>query len=62
MELNWQLRQPARKATHDHLFYYSDEAWLQFTGFLGARVERFQYIPGLVENLMITNIPGAKDR
>lgn len=35
------------------LNYFSDEAWLQFSGFAGAQIDRFDYIPGLVTNTVI---------
>lgn len=57
MQFRWQTRSDSRRAADDHLFYYSDEAWLQMSGFRDARAERFSYVPGLIQNLLITNIP-----
>lgn len=52
--LFWQLR-PVRKLVE--LNYFADMAWLKFTGFAGARVTRFGYIPGLITNLIIAGSP-----
>lgn len=44
------------------LNYFSDEAWLQFKGFEGAEIDRFDYIPGLVTNTVIWRFdPGASE-
>jgi SAM-dependent methyltransferase len=49
----WQIRAHGRKAAIDYaLNFFSDEAWLQFKGFRGARLSRFWYLPG-IQNLMI---------
>jgi hypothetical protein len=40
----------------DALFYYCDEAWLQFSGFQDRTSHRFSYVPGLISNLVLTNI------
>ena len=49
----WQLRDTAKKPRYAfELNYFSDEAWLQFPGFVNARVHRYWYAPG-VQNLMI---------
>jgi len=49
----WQLRGQHRKpACQYELNYFSDEAWLQFPGFVGASTTRYWHAPG-VQNLMI---------
>ena len=35
------------------LNYFSDEAWLQFSGFQGANIERLNYFPPLISNTII---------
>ena len=57
VQWNWQLKDPKHKVPDANLFYYSDEAWLQFSGFLNGSTHRIAYIPGLINNLVITNIP-----
>jgi SAM-dependent methyltransferase len=49
MRLFYPLRRGGYKGT---LNYMSDETWLRFEGFHGARTERFRYLP-LIKNLMI---------
>lgn len=56
IQFNWQKRAPGHKMNDSNLFYYSDEAWLQFTGFSSGTTHRFSYIPGLINNLVITNV------
>jgi ubiquinone/menaquinone biosynthesis C-methylase UbiE len=54
--LFWQLRDRNKKPPHSQgsLNYFSDEAWLQFQGFLDARTERFSYLPfSFVKQLLI---------
>lgn len=49
----WQLRgQHTKPRCAYPLNYFSDEAWLQFPGFTAARTERYWYLPGM-QNLMI---------
>jgi len=38
------------------LYYYSDEAWLQFEGFKDAKLKRFYHLPPLITNLLIYKI------
>lgn len=52
LSLFWQIRDHNKKAGRNTLNYFSDEAWLQFDGFAGAKVQRFSYLPG-ISNLMI---------
>lgn len=52
----WQLRPRGRKRNYNHLNYYSDDAWLQFGGFSGAKITRFGYIPLLIENSIIYRV------
>lgn len=52
LSLFWQIRDHNKKVGRSTLNYYSDEAWLQFDGFSGAKVQRFFYLPG-ISNLMI---------
>jgi ubiquinone/menaquinone biosynthesis C-methylase UbiE len=49
----WQLRGHYRKLPFDALNYFSDDAWLQFGGFRGAKTRRLWYLPGLIHNLCI---------
>lgn len=50
----WQMRgQFAKKPCAFELNYFSDEAWLQFPGFIGANTRRYWHVPG-IQNLMIT--------
>jgi ubiquinone/menaquinone biosynthesis C-methylase UbiE len=49
----WQLRATYKKKKYNALNYFSDEAWLQFGGFSGAKITRFAYIPGLIKNTII---------
>ncbi|MEZ5453514.1 MAG: class I SAM-dependent methyltransferase [Thiothrix sp.] len=49
----WQLRgQHTKPPCAFELNYFSDEAWLQFPGFLDAVTKRYWHVPG-VQNLMI---------
>lgn len=53
-QILWHLRQPGTKKTFSHpLLYMSEESWLAFQGFSGARCVRFAHIPLLVANLAI---------
>jgi ubiquinone/menaquinone biosynthesis C-methylase UbiE len=49
----WQLRAMNKKKKYSALNYFSDEAWLQFGGFSGAKITRFAYIPLLIKNTII---------
>lgn len=49
----WQLKPCGKKKGHGSLNYFSDDAWLKFEGFEGAKVARHQYIPLLVTNTII---------
>jgi SAM-dependent methyltransferase len=53
VEFFWQLRSMNKKKVFPLLNYFSDEAWLQFTGFSDAEITRFAYIPGLIKNTII---------
>ena len=53
----WQLRAKNKKKKYDFLNYFSDETWLKFTGFSGAEITRFTYIPGLIKNTIIFKNP-----
>lgn len=53
MKIRWQLRDHNKKDHSQCLNYYSDEAWLQFEGFIGANTNRFDFIPGLIGNLFV---------
>jgi SAM-dependent methyltransferase len=49
----WQNRDRNRKPRCEYdLNYFSDEAWVQFPGFEGAKTQRYWHAPG-VQNLMI---------
>jgi ubiquinone/menaquinone biosynthesis C-methylase UbiE len=49
----WQLRDRRTKPQCAYeLNYFSDEAWLQFPGFIGATTQRYWHAPG-VQNLII---------
>jgi hypothetical protein len=49
----WQLRgRHSKEQCAYPLNYFSDEAWLQFTGFTGASTNRYWHVPG-IQNLMI---------
>lgn len=49
----WHTRDHYKKAEINYpLNFFSDEAWLQFEGFKGARTARFWYMPA-IQNLMI---------
>jgi len=50
----WQLR-PVKRI--EQLNYFSDMAWLKFSGFRAATITRFDYLPGLITNLAISG-PG----
>jgi ubiquinone/menaquinone biosynthesis C-methylase UbiE len=50
----WQLRDYYKKDQRDYkLNYFSDESWLAFNGFKGAKIKRISYIPFFVKNLII---------
>jgi ubiquinone/menaquinone biosynthesis C-methylase UbiE len=50
----WQLRAMNKKKNPGYpINYFSDEAWLQFTGFCDAEIKRFAYIPGFIKNTII---------
>ena len=51
--LLWQLRSKQRKKSYNFLNYYSDEAWLQFSGFSQAKTMRFFHFPFFISNLVI---------
>ena len=51
----WQLRSKLKKS-YKSLYYYSDEAWLQFEGFRDAKLKRFYHLPPLITNLLIYKI------
>ncbi len=53
----WQLQDKNKKNHYSNLNYYSDEAWLQFQGFNKSKTQRFKFIPLLINNLIICNIP-----
>ena len=55
-EFFWQLKDRNKKNHHPSLNYYSDDAWMQFEGFLGARTTRFSYLPLLKKDLWIYNL------
>ncbi len=50
LKFGWPL-QPARERID--INYLSDQAWLKFKGFDQARTYRFDYVPGLITNLLI---------
>jgi ubiquinone/menaquinone biosynthesis C-methylase UbiE len=52
----WQLRAIHSKKKYDALNFYSDETLLKFKGFSGAKITRFDYIPGLIKNTIIYKI------
>jgi ubiquinone/menaquinone biosynthesis C-methylase UbiE len=53
----WQLRDYNKKDKRDYkLNYFSDESWLAFKGFRGAKIMRFSYIPFFIKNLFIYNL------
>lgn len=53
----WQLRDHVRKPLYPGtLLYLSDEAWLAFEGFAGARSVHFAHVPLVVTNLAIYKI------
>jgi ubiquinone/menaquinone biosynthesis C-methylase UbiE len=52
----WQLRAINKKKKYNALNYYSDDAWLKFGGFSGAKVTRYSYIPGLIKNTVIAKV------
>ena len=54
-DIFWQLRDIKYKKTYSQapLNYFSDEAWLSFKGFSGAKVTRFNYIPFIKNDLII---------
>ncbi len=47
MSLRWQLRDHNRKRRCTALNYFSDEAWLQFSGFHGCKILTKTYMPGI---------------
>jgi ubiquinone/menaquinone biosynthesis C-methylase UbiE len=51
----WEYRWQLKKANDYqlHLHYLSDAAWLNFEGFRGGKIQRYDYIPGLITCLMI---------
>jgi ubiquinone/menaquinone biosynthesis C-methylase UbiE len=50
----WQLRNYYKKEQRDYkLNYFTDTNWLEFKGFNGAKIKRFNYIPFIVKNLII---------
>ena len=51
----WQLRSKFKK-NYKSLYYYSDEAWLQFEGFRNAKLKRFYHLPPLITNLLTYKI------
>ncbi len=53
VSLFWPIRSAKKKVSHAYLNYFSDEAWMQFEGFLSAQSKRFWYIPGLIKNYVI---------
>ena len=55
-EFFWQLKDRNKKNHHPSLNYYSDDAWMQFEGFLEARTTRFSYLPLLKKDLWIYNL------
>jgi ubiquinone/menaquinone biosynthesis C-methylase UbiE len=59
MSFYWQLRSPKKKAPHNALNYCSDDAWLQFNGFSGAKITRFWYIPLLIQDTFIYKLAAA---
>lgn len=52
-ELFWQIRDSTKKRKHSYLNYFSDEAWLQFSGFRDAKIKRYTYMPFLIKNTII---------
>ncbi len=50
LKFGWPL-QPVRERID--INYLSDQAWLKFEGFAEAKTYRFDYVPGLITNLMI---------
>ena len=55
--LFWPLRANGRKPGHENLSYFADDTWLYFTGFRGASLRRFQYMPVLKTDLCIYRLP-----
>jgi len=50
----WSLKQEKNKRDLGYVVnYFSDETWLRFEGFAGAKSVRSWYIPGLIRNLVI---------
>lgn len=49
----WQMRGFGKKRLHPQLNYFSDEAWLQFSGFKDAKLRRYWHIPFLIQGLFI---------
>lgn len=49
----WQIKDHNKKKKHSSLNYYSDEAWLQFSGFKNAVTRRKYYIPLVKQDLWI---------
>lgn len=50
LKFGWPL-QPVRERID--INYLSDQAWLKFQGFSEAKTYRFDYVPGLITNLLI---------
>ena len=49
----WQLRSVRHKESYPGLNFFSDEAWLSFSGFKRAKTKRFWLIPFILGNLCI---------
>ena len=55
----WQLQNREKKPKYaGTLIYMSDEAWLAFEGFSGAKSCRYNHIPLFINNLVIYQIAG----
>jgi ubiquinone/menaquinone biosynthesis C-methylase UbiE len=52
----WQLRSIGNKRRYSCLNYYSDDAWLQFSGFREAKVLRFFHLPPIITNLVLYKV------
>lgn len=50
LKFGWPL-QPVQERID--INYLSDQAWLKFEGFRDAKTHRFEYVPGLITNLLI---------
>jgi len=53
VRLLWQQRDRSKKSPYPHLYYFSDDTWLQFAGFKQASLKRFNYLPPLIANVAI---------